>query len=96
MIDRTTSGVSRAVSESSGFFRRARDARLAGLLAVVRRRVATSDLDDDREDHRSPLRLLVQVARDAVLDLGLEQCDLVDVVARVLDRLDDPLEAPPP
>ena len=53
---------------------RARDGRVAGgLRAVVRRRVATSDLDDDREDHRPALRLLVQEARDAVLDLGLEQ-----------------------
>src|SRR3972149_10313212 len=49
-----------------------------------------SDLDDDREDHRPALRLLVQEARDAVLDLGLQQGDLADVVARVLDRGDDP------
>ena len=45
-----------------------------------------SDLDHDREDHRPALRLLVQVARHAVLDLALEQADLADVVARVLDR----------
>src|SRR3972149_4539915 len=51
-----------------------------------------SDLDDDREDHRPALRLLVQEARDAVLDLGLQEGDLADVVARVLDRGDDPLD----
>ena len=60
--------------------------------AGARRREAIgSDLHDDREDHRPPLRLLVQVTRDGVLDLHLEQRDLADVVARVLDGRDDPL-----
>src|SRR5438093_960594 len=49
----------------------------------------SSDLDHDREDHRPPLGLLVQVARHAVLDLALEEGDLADVVARVLDGLED-------
>ena len=47
---------------------------------------ATLDLHHDREDHRPALRLLVQEARHAVLDLALEQRDLADVVARLLDR----------
>src|SRR6478735_5775129 len=90
MIERTTSGVSRLLR---ALFGRARDGREAGVFrAVVRRRVAMSDLDDDREDHRSALRLLVQEARDAVLDLRLEQSDLADVVARRVDRLDHALE----
>ena len=78
--------------------RRACDGRAAVRAGRVerRRRSPRSDLDDDREDHRPALRLLVQVARDAVLDLGLEQGDLADVVARGVDRLDDPLDAPPP
>ena len=55
--------------------------RGAAVAAACRHRL---DLDHDREDHRSALRLLVQEARDAVLDLGLEQRDLADVVARRL------------
>src|SRR6185436_15078407 len=90
MIERTTSGVRR---ELQAGLLRARDGRVvAGLRAAALRRVVTSDLDDDREDHRPALRLLVQEPRDAVLDLGLEQGDLADVVARRVDRLDDPLE----
>src|SRR6185436_17203929 len=58
----------------------------------VRRFVATLNLDHDGEDHRPPLGLLVQVARDAVLDLALQQGDLADVVARVLDGGEDPLD----
>src|SRR6476659_8500074 len=58
----------------------------------VRRFVATLDLDHDWEDHRPPLRLLVEEAGDAVLDLALQQRDLADVVPRVLDRREDPLD----
>src|SRR5215203_5303326 len=47
------------------------------------------DLDDDGEHHRPSLRPLVQVLREAVLDLGLEQRDLGYVVARCLDRSRD-------
>src|SRR5260221_3806111 len=57
---------------------------------AARRRLATSDLHDDREDHRPALGLVVQVAGHAILDLALEQRDLADVIARVLDRGDDP------
>ena len=58
--------------------------------------VSPSDLDHDREDHRPALRLLVQVARHAVLDLALQQPDLADVVARVPDGLEDLLRSPRP
>src|SRR4029077_16270770 len=91
MIERTTSGVRRAMNVSRGPGRRARDGRLAGLRAAVLRRVATSDLDHDREDHRPSLRLLVQEARQRGLDLRVEQGDLADVVARVGDRFNDSL-----
>src|SRR6266511_5019635 len=43
------------------------------------------DLHDDRKDHRPSLRLVVQVTGHRVLDLALEESDLADVVARVLD-----------
>src|SRR3954453_12876972 len=92
MIERTTSGVSRAVSPSRGFGRRARDALVAGLRAVERRRVATSDFHDHGEDHGPPLRLLIQEARERVLDLRVEQGDLADVVAWRVDGLRHPLE----
>src|SRR6266550_286999 len=51
-----------------------------------------SDLDHDREDHRPALRLLVQVAGHAVLDLALQETDLADMVTRVLDRGQDSLD----
>ena len=51
-----------------------------------------SDLDHDREDHRPALRLLVQEARQAVLDLDLQQADLAGVVARRVERGQDPLD----
>jgi hypothetical protein len=51
----------------------------------VRRFVATLDLDHDGEDHGPALRLLVQISRDAVLDLALQEADLADVIARILD-----------
>src|SRR5688500_13304614 len=58
---------------------------------LARRRSATtaSDLDDDGEDHRPSLRALVEVLRQPILDLRLEQADLAGVVARVLDRRPD-------
>src|SRR6476659_10577970 len=48
MIERTTSGVIRAPQALD--VERAREARVGVVRAVERRRVATSDLDDDRED----------------------------------------------
>src|SRR5690349_19653726 len=56
------------------------------------RRWATSDLDHDGEDHRAALRLLVQEAGHAVLDLALEQRDLADPVAGLVERLADPAD----
>src|SRR5215207_3868853 len=83
-IERATSGPTEgsAIDPRAGpDRRRPRFVRRVG----VRRLVATLDLDHDREDHRPALRLLVQVARDAVLDLALQEADLADVIARVLD-----------
>ena len=84
-IERTTSGVNRAPNST----RACASARSGGTSGCAPPGRHPLDLDDDREDHRPALRLLVQVARDAVLDLGLEQCDLVDVLARRRDRRDD-------
>jgi len=60
MIERTTSGVNLVLHAFVAD--RARDGRAGVFRAGVRRRVATSDFDDDREDHRSTLRLFVQEA----------------------------------
>src|SRR3954451_8547288 len=73
-------------------------ARERVVLVLVRRvdRVAISrclDLDDHGEDHWPPLRALVQVLREAVLDLCLEQCRLAGVVAGVLDRCRDAVDS---
>ncbi len=88
-IDRVTSGLSR----------RQRRPGAPGAPSAGRGRAPAGrhlDLHHDREDHRAALRLLVEVARDAVLDLALEEADLADVVAGVLDRLDDALARPRP
>src|SRR4051812_16221184 len=57
-------------------------------LVERRARVATGllDLDHDGEDHRPSLGALVQVLREAVLDLCLEQAWFADVIAGVRDR----------
>src|SRR5215211_969211 len=67
-----------------------RPGRVRFLLAWRRLRVATLDLHDDREHHRPALGLLEQEAGHRVLDLALQQRDLADVLARVLDGLHDP------
>ena len=51
------------------------------------------DLHHDREDHRPPLRPFEQILRQAVFDLRLEQADLADVVAWVLDGLADAIRS---
>src|SRR5688572_2891152 len=57
----------------------------------VRARAMSLHLHDDREDHRAPARLLVEVLGESVLDLRLEQADLTEVVARRRDRSRDAL-----
>ena len=85
MIERTTSGVSRgAMSASSGFA--PRDGRAAGGLAGrrVRRRVSPRQTSTTTGKTIGRRFVCSYRKRDsAVLDLGLEQRDLADVVARV-------------
>ena len=89
-IERTTSGVKMPGDVAAGSARLASSGRAARRLAGVEDSSGVPwprlDLDHDREDHRPALGLLVQVARDAVLDLALEQADLADVVAGRVDR----------
>src|SRR5437870_4203365 len=84
--ERMTSGGSWTFGKSNADRRRVRVVRRT----AGRRRAATSDLHDDGEDHRPSLRLLEQVTRYRVLDLGLQQGDLAQVLTGCLDRLDDP------
>ena len=74
------------LAPSIGFFARERAGAAVGAPSRRARGHARLDLDHDREDHRPALGPLVQVLRETVLDLRLEQADLARVIAGVLDR----------
>jgi hypothetical protein len=51
-------------------------------------RQPASDLDDDRQDHRAAVELLVDEAADRVVQVLLDQVDLADVEAVDEDDVD--------